>query len=314
MEPAGLREAIEAAITPSRVDVVRAKAMVLDALCNGIVVDRGVLQDVLATAEGTQPGTDNLIDILTPHSPAQSVDEKLPFIRYLRFRVAGVEAVAELAARGLIVAIGGELRLTGQFTFKHRTVEGSTTRTGSVRTELQLPALAGAYRLPHSLLGSPPWFLDVDLFTEGLDDLPLSEHLRNILGEAFTAYRNGLFLACASLLGAVSEGVWYALAEGVAAEGGKLRQALEQDRTANVQKLFAEQLRRVPRTGTVPNELLAHASMLREIRNFGVHPRQNPPDDLTGFFTEEACALLILNTHRYLTRLADLASRLATNS
>ena len=314
MEPAGLKLAIEKAITPSRIDVVRAKRLILETLSTGDVVDRRTLQDALASAEGAQSQSDTLIEIVTPEAPADSVSDDHPQIRYLRFRVAAVEATAELAAHGLLVAIDGEFRPSGHFTFKHQTREGSTTRTGTIHAELRLPALATAYRLSHNLLEKPPWFLDVDLFVADLTELPLSEQLRQILSEAFKAYRNGLFLACASLIGAVSEGAWYALAEPISGETGKLRQALDGDRTAHVQKLLADEFRSVSRAGTGPEEVLAHASVLREIRNFGVHPRENPSDDLTGFFSEEACALLILNTHRYLVKLANLAARVTSDS
>ena len=60
------------------------------------------------------------------------------------------------------------------------------------------------------------------------------------------------------------------------------------------------------RTGepTLSDELLAQANVLRAIRNYGVHPAAIR-DDLERYFAEEACGLLILTTHNYLTRLAS---------
>jgi len=45
------------------------------------------------------------------------------------------------------------------------------------------------------------------------------------------AYRRGLYLACASLLGALSEGAWYSLGERLRGVSGKLDDALDKDAT-----------------------------------------------------------------------------------
>jgi len=56
----------------------------------------------------------------------------------------------------------------------------------------------------------------------------------------------------------------------------------------------------------MPDELLATASLLRELRNYGVHPLK-VRDDLERYFNEEACGLLLLRTHNYLVNLAAAA-------
>ncbi|MDQ3913750.1 MAG: hypothetical protein M3323_00240 [Actinomycetota bacterium] len=279
-------------------------------MATGALASREALQGVLAAAENATSHSEEPIEIIDPHAPETSATGDHPHVRYLQLRIAGVEAVAELAAKGLIVPMDGEIRQSGEFPFRYRLQQGSQTTTGTVRTAVRVPALAGAYRLPHNLLNDPPWFLDVDLFLDDLTDLELSDQLVQILREAFQAFRHGLFLACAGLLGAVSEGAWYAVAEGLAGEKGALRKALDGDRTAHVQKLLADEFRQSPRAGTTPDDLLSHASLLRDIRNFGVHPRGNPVEDLSDYLTEEACALLILNTHRYLQKLAAASARL----
>lgn len=311
MDVGRLELALNERLTPSRTEVVQAKRLISKAMAAGDIVTVPALQDLLPAAKDARPSNDLLvIEILTPRVPESAVVERHSQFRYVRLRVAGAEAIAELAAAGLIIAMDADLRASGPFTFRYRVHEGSQTRTGTVRTSIRTPALAGSYRLPHKLLGRQSWFLDADIFLDGISELDLSDQLRRILTEALAAFRYGMFLACASLLGAVSEGAWYAVAERVAGEKGALRKAVDGDRTAQVQKLLADEFRQLPAVGTTPDDLLAHAAVLRDIRNFGVHPRENPSEDLSGYLTEEACALLILNTHRYLQKLASTAARL----
>lgn len=58
----------------------------------------------------------------------------------------------------------------------------------------------------------------------------------------------------------------------------------------------------------MPDELLAHAAVLRDLRNYGVHPT-TVRDDLERYFTEDTCALLIVETHHHLTSLAGAVER-----
>jgi len=106
----------------------------------------------------------------------------------------------------------------------------------------------------------------------------------------------------------VSEAAWYSAADWLALASSKLRQHLRDGKTALVESGVA-QLIRDRRTGepTLADELLAQASVLRAIRNYGVHPSAIR-DDLERYFTEEACGLLILTTQNYLTRLASAVS------
>jgi hypothetical protein len=56
-------------------------------------------------------------------------------------------------------------------------------------------------------------------------------------------------------------------------------------------------------SSTLPDELLAQASVLREIHNYGVHPGPEK-DELERWFSEESCGLLVLDAHNYLVRLS----------
>ena len=59
------------------------------------------------------------------------------------------------------------------------------------------------------------------------------------------------------------------------------------------------------------DELHAQAALLRQLRNYGVHPRPDETDHLDRYFSDSGAALLLMETYTYLTRLSDaLATRL----
>lgn len=179
-------------------------------------------------------------------------------------------------------------------------------RSSGFQVQLPLPRIdVHAYRLPHRLLGRETWWLDADLFLDPLTDLALLSQTRRSLEEALSAYRRGLFLAALSLLGATSEGAWYAIAEGTG-PSGKLRQALDSGQTSEVIRLTAERLRAVPRLGSQVDGLVAHAELLRDLRNFGIHPSSND-HHLDRYFTEEEAGTLFLGSWNYFKKLAEVA-------
>ena len=46
----------------------------------------------------------------------------------------------------------------------------------------------------------------------------------------------------------------------------------------------------------------------RDIRNYGVHPRQVTDGDIEAYFTEDKCGLPFLEAHRHLKDLAELTA------
>jgi len=109
------------------------------------------------------------------------------------------------------------------------------------------------------------------------------------------------YMACTALLGVVNEAAWYKAAERIGTPA--LAKLIEDGATAKLQARVADFLRGVKRIGTVPDELLAHAAVLRDLRNYGVHPT-TVRDDLERYFTEDTCALLIVETHYHPATLA----------
>lgn len=160
------------------------------------------------------------------------------------------------------------------------------------------------YVLVHSYRDREAWFLDADVFAADLSDLQLDPRTIRCLQECLVAYRRGLYLAAASLLGAAVEGAWYTVAEQLREQEPRLVKPLNLNETTKVQRLVAERL------GAEHQELLAHAGFMRDVRNYGIHPRPAEREQLERYFTEETCAYLILTSYHHLRRLGDLAEQL----
>lgn len=299
-------EQIEAIVQPSRVDIVRAKRLILDHVSDGLPHEANELVLRLPLSEGmTAPyGNDNRLDVADPHQAHLVINGSNPVLRHMRLQTAGMEALVELASEGLLIPTHRDSSKTPaltQATSISVQVQGSGS---SYQVSQKVSQVMEAYVLPHRLRSVSPWPFDPDLFIESLGPVELEPRAERTLRQALEAYRRGLYLASAALLGAVSEAVWYWAGELVREESPKLAQALDSERTAEVQRLVVEILRKVkdlPRS--LPDELLSTASLLRGLRNYGVHPRATEDHSLERHFTEETCGLLILNVRSYLARL-----------
>jgi hypothetical protein len=310
--------AVHGALTPSWAEIVRAKhaqrALLEDGRPHGI----RTLQTCLHAAEDVPlPDPADRLRIGAAIDIPAVITAGHPVLAGHRLALAGTEAVLDLAAQGLLVEVAdppdhgaghpvvshGYLTITVEF----------ANRAWGIRHPTELPALAAAYRLAPGLVGrEETWFLDVDLFTADLDRLQLDARTRRCITEAIAAYRRGLFLACTNLLGAASEGAWYAAGEQLRDLDPQLPKVLAADETTKVVRRVCEVLRQSGRLRASSDELQAHVGLLRQLRNYGVHPRAEDDSHLERYFTDPAAAVLVMQTHGYLVRLADaVAARLA---
>ncbi len=303
-----------AAVTPSRTDVIAMKAEVLRRLTDGEPVHaEEVLVDPAAPPH-ERPDSNRHVVLGVSGDDDRERMEADRVVLYWRRLAACTEAVAELLAQGLIVPCQPLEQRSFRAPFSEQTatipVERPGTRGGvSFPHGLpQIPAEHRGYRLVHGLRGRPPHLFDADLFTAGLMALELDDRVRRTIEESLNAFRRGLYLAAASLLAAATEGAWYAAAVPFVDKDRKLGEAMERDRTADVQTRVANHLRDGAdgRDRARTDGLEVHARLMRDIRNYGLHPRSTVDDELERFFSEEAVALLVLNTHHHLVTLAEL--------
>ena len=224
------------------------------------------------------------------------------FVRQ-RLSLAVAEAVGELEAQGLITPVvgadGPDLTVTLR---DHGYGYGA-------RFQILRPAHSRTYRLLRPYIGRPDCqFLDAELFTRSAADL-LGDRGRRCVDEAIAAHRHGLYLTAANMLGAASEAAWYTLGEMLRSDDEDLAKSLESDSTAQVIRLAANRLeQRSPRRDrTTISELRVHAIYLRDLRNYGLHPRSTSDDDREVAFTEPGSAILLMQCRRYFARLRAVA-------
>jgi len=185
--------------------------------------------------------------------------------------------------------------------------------SGGERVPVATPSLADTYRLtPGRDAPSELPLLDANAFVDGLDGL-LDDRARRCLEEALAASRRGLYLSALNLIGAVSEAAWYSIGEALLPTHQELEKALAENRTALVQHLVGEALSSVKRQKLAVTELRTHAAYLRDLRNYGVHPRGEIDPGQEHAFTETGCLIVLMETHRYLARLYAAAQEAGAN-
>lgn len=273
------------------------------------------LLDVLA--DGTARSTDGLLASaiaklgapasLEPHNQAvnverlELVDPEDPILAHHRMKRATTLALRRLERSDVVARVDPN---QGTRVGARTSSTGSSVEIGWAAVEV-----GGGYQLAdpagHGRIREPSLFLD------GLDDLGLDVRARRCLEEALICYRRRLYLSCVNLLGAVNEAAWYGAGEKHPRPDSGLQHALGNDRTADVLKRVAAWLKDGAKDADKIriDEMYAHAGVLREIRNYGVHPRGTSSTDLEDYFTESASGQLLARSRFYLLRLQEMTTK-----
>ncbi len=287
------------ATEPTPVDIARAKKLILAGLATG-ADDALSLTTCLRREEGiSSPERGEALDMTN----RTDVDPRDPTVLRVRYDLASQIALRELVFAGLVIA---QQEPVGN-SYNSVAVRRGGTSGGERIPRGDLVGIGSSFRLSRHMIDDPAIaVLDPDIFTHGLDGLGLDDRTLRSLHEALHSYQRGLYLACASLLGAVSEGAWYSAGERLRVYDERLGKALDNDRASAVCSRATELFRQVPRKKTEATDVATHATRMRDIRNYGVHPRASTDASLEHYFTEHGAGLLLLDTHRYLSRLSAL--------
>lgn len=308
------QETLCEAMQPSRMEVIAAKRVALNEfrgtnplLHAGTVLNRRLEDLGISIAPDPQERLEVREDAEVPF------DRDAPALLRRRTRVAVRQAMTELVAAGVAVQFPGTnelkvpIRLVGPHGVvdDHQPVWVNTPLPAGEGRDSSAPEGEPLYAFaPRMTLDSGLEVLDSDFFVADLQGVELEVRARRCLEEALEAYRRGMYLSCVNLIGAVSEAAWYSAGEQLRDQDSALVKALDGDRTEQVLARVAEVLRASSKSRYGIEELHAHAGFLRELRNYGVHPRGPVSESQEHAFTEEATGLLILETQRYLARLA----------
>lgn len=317
-----LDSAVRGALCHEWAEVVRAKRAISEILADGKPHGIQKLQACLIIADGLPLAAahGDKLQLATADDIESVVTRSQPLIARFRLALAATDALLDLQSQGVVVEVaespvqaeGHPLVGGGGLNIPYQLVGYSA----SLYVRPPLPNLSPAYRLaPRLVAQAPEWLFDPDLFTADLEGLRLERRALRCIAESLAAYRQGSYLASASLLGAASEGAWYAAGEQLRDLDGRLASALDGEDTVKVMNRVGEVLRQHSRLGTVIDELVAQAALLRQLRNYGVHPRSGETDHLERYFTDSATALLLIEGYSYFIRLADaVTARLAMES
>jgi hypothetical protein len=296
---------LEPLLQPTDGEVVRAKQALLKRLSNGKPHAAVDLAWILTDEEGLpqHPPNNTYIEIAPNSDIKATLSASDPLIASQRLKLATRIAIAELAIEGLIIEIKGPQNEYTQVPVR----QGS--QSGGARVAIGNPELGSGYQLARRFSSDILPILDPDIFTADLSALMLDDRMKLCIEEALKAHRHGLYLSCVNLLGSVSEGAWWLLAERLRGRSKDLDEAIDDDRTgvAQIIKLASEEISKMKGKKTISAELFAHATYIRELRNYGAHPRAaDPKASHEHAFTEAGCSVLLLSTHHYLERLGSI--------
>lgn len=298
---------------PGRIDIIRAKQQLLGQLSDGQPHSAEALIAGVASMLGAEPLSHPQIDLPGRDSVKALVTAEHPVAAAIRADVTAREALAELAADGMLIAAGtAPLPGTPALMLTYHLPGYSA----GVRIEVLRPTvLSDVVQLPHRLRQQGLWGIEPDIFIANVAPLDLDPRTERSLREAIESYRRGVFLAASSLLGAAVEGAWYSAGQCLRSTVPAVDQLADGDRTAQLQGAVADALRNsLPGNRKWEADSLSQfARLMRDIRNYGVHPRQLTDGDIEIYFAEDKCGLLFLEAHRHLKRLAEITAQ-ATGS
>jgi hypothetical protein len=221
--------------------------------------------------------------------------------------IAGSEAVLDLLAQGIVVEYADQsmsnsrligARITPSFKIGNQ--------SGGVGIDTGLANLPVGFRLaPRLRYSEQIQLLDPDLFLDNIDDLSLGARTVRCVNEALQAFRGGLYLAAASLLGAASEGASYSAAELITDVYPQMGKHLSNRSTWKLQDQVFKWLTNQRSSAHMAPGLHAQAELLRQLRNYGVHPRTESEDNLEIHISESGAGALLSVAHSYLATFAN---------
>lgn len=224
-------------------------------------------------------------------------------------------AVAQLIAEGVLVRGEGNQHPVQPLRIPVSYVGGGD----SVEVFLHSPHVSDPGSAPRFLLAHPEdrvptaTLPPIDELLSGLDAL-LGRRGEQLIRESRRALRVGLYLASSSLLAAASEAAWFNLGRTLAAPDSRLARTVDEGRdVSEVIHLTAQSLseRRLG-SRALRREVVAHAHLLRDVRNYALHPIEPHDADRETWLTEAGATLLALSARRYLAKLAHLQELGAT--
>ncbi|MEU4838672.1 hypothetical protein [Nocardia testacea] len=291
--------------TPSEAERSIAINAVMEAIKDGDPVHEHDAVKAVCFALGVSDSAGGVLNI----NDAATVKSS-PIVQYAKARHATRLAIAKLGAQGLIVPLAAPAARGGVESIEFYSGNTMYNTTGRIEIPVGTVFIPGTFQLtPGVAAAGNVALLTVEAWKVELAPL-LNDRLLRQLDEALSAARRGSHLSCATLLGAVAEGAWYAIGEQLRSRDTALATALDNDRTAAVQTKVHDLLAALPREKNSMAGVLAFATQLRMVRNYGIHT--TAADDVAAeeYFTETGNYVLILQTYSHLVKLLATVRKL----
>lgn len=298
--------AIVEGVRPTPGDVAEARSVALELLGAQASVHEFEIREAVRLRRGVTPEP-VAVELDRPAGAFAVPDPQQNGFLLVRTAQAAKEALAQLWSQGVIIPVAG-----GHHGVPRAHVEVRWQGNGgSVEYENVAPVFNvgnNRWRLADPDPAHPREVLTAEDFTEGLADV-LGERGLRCLREAHVCWRRGLYLAAGNLIATASEAAWYTLTAALAEGDTRMRGSLEEAERGALGKAIetvSDRLRVVlghPLKGRV-TETKATAYQLRDVRNYGLHPRSEHDSDREAYFTEAGAAMLVLASRRYFEHLA----------
>ncbi|MBF6227143.1 hypothetical protein IU470_18785 [Nocardia abscessus] len=291
--------------TPSDAELSIAINTIMETIKDGNPVHEHDAVKAVCLALGVPASAGGVLNI----NDAASVKAS-PIVQYAKARHATRLAIAKLGAQGLIVPLTTPTERGGVENIEFYSGSSMFNRTGRIEIPVGVMLIPTTFQLTPGLAAAGNVaLLTVEGWKSELAPL-LNDRLLRQLDEALSASRRGNHLSCATLLGAVAEGAWYAVGEELRSRDGALATALDNDRTATVQTKVSDLLAALPREKNSMAGVLAFATQLRMVRNYGIHTTAHDDVAAEEYFTETGNYVLILQTYSHLVKLLATVRKL----
>jgi hypothetical protein len=178
-----LADVVAELVQPTRIEIVRAKRLVLQELADGRTHSAGELLGAVAAMLNAEPFTRAQVDLPDRTSVREVVTADHPAVKSLRADCVAREALAELNAAGMLVPAGAPEHAPDPNVTIGYNVPGYGA---SVMANVPRPAvLSSSVWLPHRLRQPDVWRIEPEVFVSDLGSLELDPRTERCLREAW---------------------------------------------------------------------------------------------------------------------------------
>jgi hypothetical protein len=308
---------LQAAVTPSRADVLVARGAVLKACTDSAEPVRlsDFVDEWLRANDSHRPAERTQYEVRASQEPGRQLadpDPSDPHLMVVRGKHAVRYAVAELISEGVLTRGEGNVYPNQGERISVKYPGGGSSAEVRVFSPRIAPENDDRRFQVLARSGADEALLPVAEMVAGVEAL-LGDRGIELVHESRRALTRGLFLASSTLLAATSEAAWFNLALAVALPGSKLANASDEGlEIAQVIRQSEQRLRDTKAPRATVTEVVAMAHQFREIRNYALHPREARTDHHETWLGQTGATILAIGARSYFLKLESLRAAALT--